>query len=53
MRYIFGLKFFNFSSKKRRKVRFYLQKNLYKVELYRKKGFLSFYRKLDDSKIRN
>ena len=39
MRYIFGLKFFNFSSKKRRKVRFYLQKIYTKLNYIVKKGF--------------
>lgn len=51
-RFYFGLKFYNFSTKKRRKVRFYHRNNLYKVELDKKKGFLSFYRKFSDSKIR-
>lgn len=53
LRFSFGLKFYNFSTKKRRKFRFFRQDNLYKVELSRKKGFLSFYRKIDNSKVIN
>jgi len=52
LRYRFGLKFYNFSSKKRRKLRVFRQNNLYKVGLDRKKNFLSFYRKFDESKIK-
>ncbi len=52
LRYRFGLKFYNFSSKKRRKLRAFRQSNMYKVGLDRKKNFLSFYRKFDESKIR-
>ncbi len=53
LRFSFGLRFYNFSTKKRRKFRFFRQNNLYKVELSRKKGFLSFYRKIDNSKVVN
>ena len=52
MRYWFGLKFFYFSTRRRRKIRFYRQSNRYKVELDRKQGFLSFFRKFDDTKVR-
>ena len=51
-RFFFGLKFFNFSTRKRRKVRYFHHNSLYKVGLDRKKGFLSFFRKFDDSKVR-
>lgn len=51
LRFQFGAFLYNFSIRKKRKNRFLNIKNRYKVELLRKKAFLSFYGKISPNKF--